>query len=149
MGDLPKAQEFAEKALKRGAISSELFKLLGEISKGLGNIDKVIDYLLKGLAIDPFNKDMYISLSQSFEIRRNNNKAIETLLDGVQILQDDYELLKYTGLVLYKYGRYENALEVLRRANKINPEDKKTAKIIQILETSRIIKSFKKLPVPL
>jgi tetratricopeptide (TPR) repeat protein len=139
-GDLINALHFAEKALSKDSENSDLLYLLGGVSKDLGDLDKAIDYLFKSITIDPFDGKKYVSLSKLFENRRDYERAIDILMEGLDILPKEYDLLRYTGILLYKQGKYKEANSILEKAMVINTVDNDLENIKQILENSLQIK---------
>ena len=139
-GDSINALHFAEKALSNDSENSDLLHFLGEVSKDLGDLDKSIDYLYKSITINPFDGEKYILLSQLFEDRRDYNRAIDILKEGLHILPEDYDLLRYTGILLYKQGRHEEANSILEKAIEKNTADSDLENIKHILDNSLQIK---------
>jgi len=135
-GDSINALHFAEKALGNDSENSDLLHFIGGVSKDLGDLDKSIDYLFRSITIDPFDGNKYILLSQLFENRRDYKRAIAILMEGLDILQEDYDLLRYTGILLYKQGRYEEANSTLEKAMKNKTADSDLENIKHILENS-------------
>ena len=139
-GDSINALHFAEKALGNDSENSDILYFLGEVSKDLGDLDKAIDYLFKSITINPFNGKKYVLLSQLFENRRDYKRAIDILLEGLDILPEDYDLLKYSGILLYKQGRHKEANSILEKAMEINAADTELENIKHILDNSMQIK---------
>ena len=139
-GDSINALNFAEKALSNDSENSDILYFLGEVSKDLGDLDKAIDYLFKSITINPFNGKKYVLLSQLFENRRDYKRAIDILLEGLDILPENYDLLKYSGILLYKQGRHKEAKSILEKAMEINAADTELENIKHILDNSMQIK---------
>ena len=135
-GDSINSLHLAEKALSNDSENSDLLYFLGGVSKDLGDLDKAIDYLFKSITINPFDGKKYISLSQLFENRRDYERAIDILMEGLDILQEDYDLLRYTGILLYKQGRHKEANSIIEKAMEINAVDSDLENIKQILDNS-------------
>jgi tetratricopeptide (TPR) repeat protein len=137
------AQDIAIEALNFNADNSGLLHLLGNISKDLGDLDKAIDYMMRSITIAPFFTENYIQLSKMFESRRDYKDSIEILKKGLEILPNDFSLLRYTGLLFYKQGKYTEAQVKLKKALNMYPKDSDLVKIIRILENSLQIKNQK------
>ncbi len=135
-GNSINALQFAEKALSNDSENSDLLYLLSGVSKDLGDLDKAIDYLFKSITIDPFDGEKYVSLSKLFENRRDNNRAVDILMEGLEILSEDFNLLRYTGILLYKQGKYKKARSILEKAMEKNTLDYELESIKQILDNS-------------
>jgi tetratricopeptide (TPR) repeat protein len=137
------AQDIATDALNQEPDNPSLLNLLGNISKDLGDLDKAIDYLLRSITIDPFYVENYIQLSEMFESRRDYKDSLEILIKGLEFQPDDYSLLRYTGLLFYRQGKYLEAHVNLIKALNINPKDSDLTKIIGILDNSLQMKKQK------
>ena len=55
-------------------------------------------------------------------------------------MHEDYDLLRYTGILLYKQGRHEEANSILEKALEINSVDSDLENIKHILDNSLQIK---------
>ena len=139
-GDTANALQYAEKALSNDSENIDVLNLLGEVAKDLGDLDKAIDYFYRVIAIDPFDGKKYIEVSQLFENRRDFKRTIDILMEGLDILPDNYDLLRYTGILLYKRGRYKEANTILERAIGTDNEDSDLERIKRILDNSFQIK---------
>ena len=64
-------------------------------------------------------------------------------MEGLDILPKDYDLMRYTGILLYKQGRYKEADLILEKAIEMDNEDPEIKNIKRILDNSLLIKTRK------
>ena len=110
---------------------------------GIGQSNKIINIIEKTDFTKKDDGKKYIVLSQLFESRRDYKRAIGILMEGLDILPKDYDLMRYTGILLYKQGRYKEADLILEKAIEMDNEDPDIKRIKRILDNSLLIKTRK------
>jgi len=132
-GQYEKAEDKLNEIISTDPHNFYALKLSGMNSIEMGDIDKAIDLLLRGLALAPFDKEMYTLLGNAFESKRDIVSAGNILLEGAKLLSNDLDLNIKAGLLLYKYGKNDEALPAMKRALELDNENKEIRRLVELL----------------
>jgi len=126
LGDTIDANKYIAKGItirkEAGYSESYLARVFGNIYEEANILDKAEAYYRKAYELKPQNTvDRIYGLSR-FLIKFNINvdEGMELVQKGLEINPDNPYLLAVKGLGYYKQGKYEEALEIYRRADKID-----------------------------
>ncbi|MBI4905247.1 MAG: tetratricopeptide repeat protein [Acidobacteria bacterium] len=86
-------------------------------------IDKAIDHLQKGIALDPANLSAYNDLGTIYFNTNQFERAVEAFRRMVQINPDSFRGHLNLAFALFSQQRYAEAEPVARRAFDLNPTD--------------------------
>jgi len=124
IGDTSKANEYIVRwrSINKGVGNSEsiIEKWLGQIYEQANIINQAEVHYRKAYELESQNTDCILWLAQ-FLINNNINvdEGMELVQKGLEIQQDNSLLLWCKGLGYYKQGRYEEAVQLLRKINEL------------------------------
>jgi len=134
IGNVIRAEEFAEKVLLENPNLSLPLRIMASISKQNGDLDKSVDLLIKAIQLDPLEPNIYIELSKIYQTRRDYAQAETILLGGIKMNPQSFNLQSSLGLLYYQQGNYHEAELYLRQAHKKQPRDEQIKRILSMIE---------------
>ncbi len=102
-----------------------------------GEYERAVEFLNKGLAIDPDNSVGWFDLSYALSQLDRDEEALKACDTSLKLNPTCIDVWEERGYILYNLGRYAEALESLDTALALpnNPEDKSVVNgIIQLRE---------------
>tara|TARA_Y100000768_G_scaffold389046_1_gene391647 strand:+ start:90687 stop:92489 length:1803 start_codon:yes stop_codon:yes gene_type:complete len=119
-----KALAVLEKAAPRFPENPQIHFFLGSLHDKTGNKEKTIVSMQKVLKIDSEHVQALNYLAYTFaEMNENLEKALELAERARDIRPDDAYIADTLGWVLYKKGRYGDAVKQLEHAHSLKPEE--------------------------
>ncbi|CAB3630919.1 bifunctional class I SAM-dependent methyltransferase/glycosyltransferase [Achromobacter pestifer] len=113
----------AKKLTKRAPNHPSAWDLLAMAARRRGKAQESLEYLLKGIVLDPHSPDRYTSLVGSFRFLGRRWDEVESCDRYVRRLESDYvPMLNLMGVLLQKAARFHEAEVRFRRALKLDPE---------------------------
>jgi tetratricopeptide (TPR) repeat protein len=126
LGDTINANKYIVKGItirkEAGYSESYLARVFGNIYEEANMPDKAEVYYRQAYELKPQSTIDRIFFLARFLIKYNINvdEGMELVQKGLEIDPDQPDLLAVKGLGYYKQGKYEEALEIYRRADKID-----------------------------
>lgn len=131
----------AEKVLSINGNNPSILSLLGKIANNQGNLDKAIDFYIKAIRFDPLETQLYISLAEIYDSRREILKCLSVFENALKVNEDNIDIIKTYIKFLQKYG-YKNKAEVMiNKALDIFPNDTDLKQIKGSFDQSSIQKN--------
>ena len=109
--------------LKGGHSWWNLNYMIGLSYKGIGDINKAIEYFIKALELNENEVNIYNELGICLFSIGNFEEAIEIFTRGVEIDRKDYKIICNRGIAYFQLGMIEKSIEDIDKAYKINPQD--------------------------
>lgn len=109
--------------LENKADSLFLYNCLFVISEWEGKIDDARLYLEKGLSYDNISADFYLTAAMFYDRLEEKDKAIKYYLKTLELNPHDYWANVNLGSIFEEDNRNEEALELFKRAYKVNPDE--------------------------
>ncbi|MGA0164085.1 MAG: tetratricopeptide repeat protein [Bdellovibrionota bacterium] len=106
-----RSQHFLEARLKISTIWEEF----------LNDHPESIKNLKESIQLNPYSKELYLSLAYRYEKKGNLEAAIEVTNQGKKSLPRDEDLLFFLGNLLDRSGDFESGIGVMRELLKLNP----------------------------
>lgn len=106
-----RSQHFLEARLKISTIWEE----------SLNDQPESIKNLKASIQLNPYSKELYLSLAYRYEKSGNLDAAIRVTTQGKKSLPKDEDLLFFLGNLLDRSGDYESGVSVMRELLKLNP----------------------------
>jgi tetratricopeptide (TPR) repeat protein len=122
-GNLTKAIESYEKAIKINPDAAGAYNNLGLAYKDQGNLTKAIQYYKKAIELDPDAAKAYNNLGIVYANQGNHTKAIEYYKKTIELDPDDAEAYYNLGLTYYLQGNYTKAIQYYKKAIELDPDD--------------------------
>ena len=126
LGELDKAAEDFKKAVKLSPRLSESYVYLAQIELAKGNTEKALEYIQKASGKESEdNYKYYFYFGKIYFNNKDYEKAVEFFTKALEknpYLVDAYDLRSQA---LKELGRYEEAVEDLKRAYTLMPEEKR------------------------
>ena len=133
-GDLSKAIRYAKRVIAQGSTSDSDYLLLDGFLARSGNLRACIEVLQKGISITPFSNSLYESLASRQLEAGNATDGMATLQRGLDLFPEDSVLRRAQqhalsdqfvreGMVRFKQGNHQGALDKFRAAVQANPSD--------------------------
>ncbi|USN58748.1 MAG: hypothetical protein H6767_01230 [Candidatus Peribacteria bacterium] len=113
------ATKLTDKKLKR---LIEIHKRV-KMNASKGYIDTAKALIVEGLAIDKFHKELNIELANIYEKEKNYIKSEYIYRDLIDVLEDDFEILKRLGFSLAMQKKYFEAISIYKKAYKKHRAD--------------------------
>lgn len=126
-GAFEDAIHYYEKALEEHQELNVLFGY-GLTCYQAGNDQKAIKAFNELKQVDPDYTSLYLYLAKSYERARELEKAIQIGKEGLAVDEFNPDLYAYTGTLLIKAGRSDEAESFLREALSLDPELSEAAK---------------------
>ena len=139
LGEFRKATSEAEQALATYGENDRILAIIGKSARGLGDLDRAIGFLIKAIQSNPFQPEYYLDLSNTYSIRKEINKAVETLDQGLKLIPGSLDLLISSGLLFYKMGLYEKAKIKLFLAKKVDPKNPEIQNLLNLLDSASAV----------
>jgi arylsulfatase A-like enzyme/Flp pilus assembly protein TadD len=92
-----------------------VYRNMATIYKKMGQIDKAVDILKKGLARNPENVNLMAKLGIMLAEAGQPDEAINLLEKSVKMDEFDPEMFNYLGVAYYRKGNFQSALENYRK----------------------------------
>jgi len=136
LGKISKAEELAEKLQMEQPSLSSLPRILADISRLNGDLDKAVDLMIKAIQLDPLEPNTYIELSKIYQSKRDYDQAETILRGGIKTNPHCFSLLSSLGLLYYQQGKYQEAESYLRQARKEQPRNEEINRILSTIENA-------------
>ena len=117
------ADRHAQNSLNKNSNQPILISALGTMYRKQGNLDKSLKYYLDALKLEPKTIEHYINLSEIYLQRREQNKVIDILKQGIERFPNEMRLYQLAGKIYWGMKDYLNAEDMFRYAAEINPND--------------------------
>lgn len=115
---------FLLEALKPEAeLSSQVSQLLGRIAASENKTDEARAHFRTITESDPWNSSGWEYLAVLYFQEQQYDKCLAVLEDALKAIPNEANLLSLYGTTLYQLSRHSAALEPLRKANKLDPDD--------------------------
>ena len=108
---------------QEGVDKKEIFGLMAECHKKLGNIDEAYKSYTILRKLDPDNVEPYIELGRLEVDRKAPNEALKYYKKAFSLQRDNPTVLKEIGTVFYNLQKYADALKVLKLAHSMSSQD--------------------------
>ena len=115
-------EEYRE-AQHRNADWPESHINLGLLHAQLGELEQAEQAYRRALTLDPQFVSAYVNLADLYRLRNRDEAGERVLRDGLGVVFSDADLRHALGLTLVRLKRTEEALEELRRAAHLRPEE--------------------------
>jgi tetratricopeptide (TPR) repeat protein len=133
-GNLSKAIRYAKQVIAQGSTSDSDYLLLDGFLARSGNLRACIEVLKKGISITPYSNSLYESLASRQLTAGNAADGMATLQRGLDLFPEDSILrdaqqralsdrFVREGIVRFKQGNHQGALDKFRAAVQANPRD--------------------------
>lgn len=122
LGQNSKAKEIYERALKFHPTYAQLLERMAIICLFENKTDEAMEYINK---IDPLERDIdyYLVLSEIWSKKKEHNKAVIVLIDGLKDNPTDINIL-YSLAMQYEYLKERNkAIDTVKKALELEPEN--------------------------
>lgn len=129
-----KALDSFLKLLPRYEEEWNVLYLLAMCYKGLGESDKAVEYLHKAIDINAEEPDLYNELGIINFLDGKIIEAIGIFNEGIEKVDHDYKLYFNRGLGYVQLGEYNLALEDVKTAYELNPQDENVVNELKELE---------------
>jgi tetratricopeptide (TPR) repeat protein len=126
-GAFEESMAYYEKALEENKEPNILFGY-GLTCFQAGHIDKAMKAFQQLKETDPDYASLYIYLAKCHEQRHELKQAIAIGKEGLAVDEWNADLHAYTGMLLQKAGRLEEAESLLKRALELDPEQSAAAR---------------------
>ncbi len=130
--DYDRSESNFKKALSIDSKDSTALNGLGLVCSKRGQSDKAVKFYRKAIAISPDLYGMYINLGMEYIIvfeKQGKVKYLKLAKDNLQkaieLNKNAYDAYQYLGKVFLDLKDYDNAIKVLEKVIKINPEPNK------------------------
>jgi tetratricopeptide (TPR) repeat protein len=132
LGDIDKAQIYADRASAIDGTNSEVLNLTGYLNLARGNSSIAVARFAGAIRQSPGFSDPYLGLGLAQMRQGNEEEALESISTAVALDPTRSIYMSYWGRILYQLGRHERALQVLERAAELDPLDP-TPRFLQAL----------------
>jgi tetratricopeptide (TPR) repeat protein len=133
-GRLEEAMAIYNDALAENPDDTELLYARAMLAEKMGRLDILEADLREILTQDPDNADALNALGYTLADRTDRHQeALELITRALNLKPHDYYILDSMGWVLYRMGRYEEAVEHLRRAMAVNEDPEVAAHLGEVL----------------
>ena len=120
-GEYEKAYEFYKKAKKINPNFSTLHHIIGLFFRGLGLLHQAIVSFSRSMELDPFYLPSQSLRARCYIYLKEFEKAAVCIANSFEIEKDNFWSLLDRCILLIMAKKYEEAKEVLAKAEKINP----------------------------
>ncbi|MCK9444357.1 MAG: tetratricopeptide repeat protein [Tissierellaceae bacterium] len=101
----------------------ELRYFIASSYKGLGDLDKAIEYYYGALELNDMELEIYNELGICLFSIEDIQKSVEIFSQGIEKVGEDYKLLFNRGLGYLQLGDLKKAYKDIDKASQINPDD--------------------------
>ncbi len=122
-GNMEQAELAALHALRLNAARIDMQRLLGNIYKQTGQLDKSLHHMSEAARLDPENVETYLELGEIYADRREYAQALKTYQQATKLAPEDYRPFYQCALVLRDGKDYPGAESMMRRAAQLAPND--------------------------
>jgi len=119
-GDLEAAEAHFSAVLEKQPENTQAIYYLGQVSLGLGRVDRAVDLFQRVARRSPDNPAVSLDLALALVKARRFSDAERELGRVEDRLSDRASLHYYLGFCRYKLGRHRQALEPLKRARELD-----------------------------
>lgn len=130
-GDYERAKELAESVFSRNPNESKVNALLGEICRFQGDLDQAVGYFLRAITFEPSDDQLFLSLFDIYNDRRDFQSAKETLEKGMLANPFSELLANRLARFLIQYGLYKQASDLIQQSIKLNPGNEELSMLQQ------------------
>lgn len=123
LGQLEQAEADADYLLEHFTPSEETLLLKADLRTAQGKADEAIPYYNKVKAANPFNECAYTGLSHAYADTHRMELSLHTLAEGMEMLPQSAALYKERGRIQLALGNKEGALDDLKKALELNPNE--------------------------
>jgi tetratricopeptide (TPR) repeat protein len=120
-GELNKAVEYYETALKSDINSGTVYFNLAKLYQKLGQYNSAVDVYKQGIKIQPDFTPFHIGLAESYLALENYSQAENSLQKAVELNPKGYYSYYLLGIVNKERGNYSQAFNYLGESLKNNP----------------------------
>ncbi len=117
-----KALEFAQKAVANSK-TGNAYHVLGLIHEGLGDNAKALEAYEKGLAIDPSNSDLRLTVGNFYGKQKSLDLAIKAYDKAIQNDPKNSFAYSNAGYAYQQKGDLNKAAEYFQKATEVDPKD--------------------------
>ncbi len=126
LGDAEEALNYCEKTIKLDAENSLVQYLYADVCKALGFTAAAQRGYEKVIELDASNQEVYLDFSDLLFCTEEKEAAVELIVAGVELFQDNSDLLYRLGTYYFLLGQKQNAFEQWSNATIINDNKKQT-----------------------
>lgn len=123
MGQLQNAEDDIDHLLEHFEIKEEYLLRKAEIRHMRGDLEQAIAYFIKVKEANPFNREAYLGLSKAYSENHQQDKALETANEAIDMIQDFAAGYKERGRIKMLLKDKEGALKDLKRALALDPHE--------------------------
>ncbi len=120
-GDYKRAKEIAESVFSSNPNESKVNALLGEICRFQGDLDQAVGYYLRAITFEPSDDQLFLSLFDIYNDRRDFRSAKETLEKGMFANPFSVLLANRLARFFIQHGLLQQASETINQSIKLNP----------------------------
>ncbi len=118
--DWPGAEREYKRALELKPNYADTYHFYGHYLEGVGKLDEAISIISHGVELDPLSLIMNAELAEAFYLARRSDKAFEIINKTIEMDSSFVYAHWMLARVYEQKAMYQNALEVMERATKIN-----------------------------
>ena len=121
--DLDMAKKYYELAISKDETYDRAYYYLAHILDRMGKKDDAMECLFRCIELDPYDYVSYNDLGSFYEERSEYETALKYIDKSLEICPSYFRALYNRGVVLYKMGKPEEALEEYKKALDESTED--------------------------
>lgn len=110
-------------AISQSSYSSEAYSVIGAIYRDTGRYEKALEYLNKGLSIEPNSESIYIVMAWVYGAMKNNEMAENFLKKNIGLHPESWRSLDALGYFFTKNGRYTEAIDIYTKVLYFTPDN--------------------------
>ncbi len=120
LGQSDNAIAHARKALELSPFNSFYFYILGDMLSGKGNLGEAVSAYREVASLNKIHPDIWLDYSEAFARQGDFEKAVEIIMEGIDIQPDNAELYYRLAAYLFKSAKRKEAFTHLQNALEIN-----------------------------
>ncbi|MDE7378101.1 MAG: tetratricopeptide repeat protein [Paraprevotella sp.] len=126
MYQFAEAEQDADYLLEHFGENEDNLMLKGNLLQSQGRTEEALTYYNKVKDVNPFHQEAYIALSETYATNRQADRSLEVLEEGIELIADFAAAYKERGRIRLMLNDKEGAMDDLKRALELSPEEGKT-----------------------